>query len=162
MLAHVYIYLIWEVLFTFNEPRIYFLLLTSESKRIHLTKMIKCGRKVTAHILKPVALSRSPLQYTWACQMPLYPWACYPRHRELLQDAEGGTGFQRETGTKQHGQKMPEIHYWYFLPEQLDFEMKAKVGPDYFINYLCNYKSTRLFIFNADLKLHQRTVQSKT
>lgn len=81
----------------------------------------------------------------------------------MLQDAAGVTGFQWETGTKQHSQKMPEIHYCYLLSEQHDFEMKTKAGPHCFIIYLCYFKYTRLFIFDADLKLHQRrTVQSKT
>lgn len=154
-----------------KKPNIHFHLLTSESKGGLLTKVIKCGRKVTAHILKLVALSRSPPLQTWACQMLPYAWACYPRQRGLLgrvrihmlQDAARVTGFQWETGTTQHNHKMPEIHYCDLLSEQHDFEMKAKPGPHSFIIYLCYFKYTRLFIFDEDLKLHQRrTVQSKT
>lgn len=144
-----------------KKPNIHFHLLTPESKAGLLIKVIKCGRKVTARILKLVALSRSPLLQTWACQMLPYAWARVRIH--MLQDAAGMTGLQWETGTTQHNQKMPEIHYCYLLSEQHDFEMKAKPGPHCFIIYLYYFKYTRLFIFYADLNLHQRrTVQSKT
>lgn len=119
----------------------YIFIYLPQNQRVLLMKVIKCGRKVTARILKLAALSQSPLPHTWACQMLPYAWDCYPTQKGLLgkvrihmlQDAAGVTGFQWETGTKQHSQKMPEIHYCYLLSEQHDFEMKAKAGPHCFI-----------------------------
>lgn len=150
---HIFIYFEKPCSVPMKKPKIYFPLRAPESKRVLLMKVIKCGRKVNAHILKLVALSQSPLPHTWACQMLPYAWDCHPTQKGLLgkvrihmlQDAAGVTGFQWETGTKQHSQKTPEIHYCYLLSEQHDFEMKAKAGPHCFIIYLWSYTREELF-----------------